>query len=135
MFTVSRHWCSFVAMRLIYSAKRHNITTIQHRRHIEHVTNIQDSILTCDVNAQPTRYSHRAIIDGGLRLTTKKQRQLIHDIISNSEHKILKIPTRVPHTTVQQTMSPDITTIFTTLYNCFLLHSTTNKYTHGKHTI
>ena len=45
--------------------------------------------------------------------------QLISDIISNSEHITLNTdtPTRVPHTTLQQATSPDITTIFTTLYN------------------
>ena len=45
--------------------------------------------------------------------------QLIADVISNSDHiKLNKnTPTRVPNTTLQQTSSPDITTVSNTLYN------------------
>ena len=43
--------------------------------------------------------------------------QLISDIISNSDHITLNTPTRVSNTTLQQTSSPDITTVFNTLYN------------------
>ena len=77
---------------------------------IRHVTNMPDSILTGDVNAHSTLwYSH----------TDDHWRQLISNIISNSEHIILNTdtPTRVPHTTLHQATSPDITTISTTLYN------------------
>ena len=77
---------------------------------IRHVTNIPDSILTGDVNAHSTLlYSH----------TEDHRGQLISDIISNSEHITLNTdtPTRVLHTTLHQATSPDITTIFTTLYN------------------
>ena len=51
--------------------------------------------------------------------------QLISNIISNSEHITLNTdtPTRVPHTTLQQAISPDITTIFTTLYNRTIWHT------------
>ena len=51
--------------------------------------------------------------------------QLISDIISNSEHITLNTdtPIRVPHTTLQQATSPDITTISTTLYNCTTWHT------------
>ena len=62
---------------------------------IRHVTNIPDSILTCDVNAHSTLwYPH----------TDDHRGQLISDIISNSEHIILNTDTsiRVPHTTLQQ---------------------------------
>ena len=45
--------------------------------------------------------------------------QLIADVISNSDHITLNTntPTRVPNTTLQQTSSPDITTVSNTLYN------------------
>ena len=45
--------------------------------------------------------------------------QLIEDVISNSDHITLNTntPTRVPNTTLQQTSSPDITTVSNTLYN------------------
>ena len=43
--------------------------------------------------------------------------QLIADVISNSDHITLNTTTRVPSTTLQQTSSPDITTVSNTLYN------------------
>ena len=45
--------------------------------------------------------------------------QLTADVISNSDHITLNTntPTRVPNTTLQQTSSPDITTVYNTLYN------------------
>ena len=46
--------------------------------------------------------------------------QLIADVISNSDHITLNTtntPTRVPNSTLQQTSSPDITTVSNTLYN------------------
>ena len=70
---------------------------------IRHVINIPDSILTGDVNAHSTLwYSH----------TDDHRGQLISDKISSSEHIILNTgtPTRVPHTTLPQATSPDITT-------------------------
>ena len=81
-----------------------------------HVINIPDSILTGDVNAHSTLwYSH----------TEDHRGQLICDIISNSEHIILNTdtPTIVPHTTLRQATSPDITTISTTLYNRTTWHT------------
>ena len=83
---------------------------------MRYVTNIPDSILTGDVNAHSTLwYSHTAVHRG----------QLIFDIISNSEHITLNTdtPTRVPHTTLQQATSPDITPISTTLYNRTTWHT------------
>ena len=83
---------------------------------IRHVTNIPDLILTGDVNAHSTLwYSHEDDHRG----------QLISDMISNSEHITLNTdtPTRVPHTTLQQATSPDITTISTTLYNRTTWHT------------
>ena len=46
-------------------------------------------------------------------------RQLIADVISNSDHIThnTNTPTRVSNTTLQQTSSPDITTVSNTLYN------------------
>ena len=45
--------------------------------------------------------------------------QLIADVISNFDHITLNTntPTRVPNTTLQQTSSSDITTVYNTLYN------------------
>ena len=45
--------------------------------------------------------------------------QVIADVISNSDHITLNTttPTRVPNITLQQTLSPDITTVSNTLYN------------------
>ena len=84
--------------------------------HMRHVTNIPDSIVTGDMNAHTTLwYSH----------TDDHRGQLIFDIISNSEHIILTTdtPTRVPHTTLQQATSPNITIISTTLYNHTTWHT------------
>ena len=77
--------------------------------YIRHITSIPDSILTVDVNAHSTLwYSH----------TDDHRGQLVSDIVRNSEHIILNTdtPTRVPHTTLQQATSADITTISATLY-------------------
>ena len=61
----------------ILSTKRHDVATLQHRGHIHcirHVTNIPDSILTCDMKAHSTiSYSH----------TDDHRGHLISDIISN----------------------------------------------------
>ena len=45
--------------------------------------------------------------------------QLIANVITNSDHITLNTntPTRVPSTTLQHTSSPDITTVYNTLYN------------------
>ena len=45
--------------------------------------------------------------------------QVIADVISISDHITLNTntPTRVPNTTLQQSYSPDITTVSNTLYN------------------
>ena len=83
---------------------------------IQHATNTPDTILTGGVNAHSTLwYSH----------TDNHRGQLISDKISNSEHIILHhdTPTRVPHTTLQQATSPDITTISTTLFNRISWHT------------
>ena len=83
-------------------------TDIQHC--IQYITNIPHSVLTGDVNAHSTLW----------HLYTDDHRgQLIADVISNSDHITLNTntPTRVPNTTLQQTSSPDITTVSNTLYN------------------
>ena len=51
--------------------------------------------------------------------TDDQRGQLIADVISHSDHITLNTntPTRVPSTTLQQTPSPDITTVSNTLYN------------------
>ena len=77
---------------------------------IQYITNIQQSVLTGDVNAHSTLW----------HLYTDDHRgQPIVDVISNSHHITLNTntPTRVPNTTLQQTSSPDITMVSNTLYN------------------
>ena len=51
--------------------------------------------------------------------TNDHRGQLIADVVSNSDHITLNTntPTRVPNTTQQQKYSPDITTVYNTLYN------------------
>ena len=77
---------------------------------IEYITNIPHSVLTGDVNAHSTLWHSYTDDHGG---------QLIADAISNSDHITLdtNTPTIVPNTTLQQTSSPDITTVSNTLYN------------------
>ena len=78
-------------------------TDIQHC--IQHITNMPHSVLTGDVNAHSTLWhSH----------TDDHRGQLIADAINNSGHITLNTntPTRVPNTTLQQTYSPDITTLY-----------------------
>ena len=83
-------------------------TDIQHC--IQYITNIPHSFLTGDVNAHSTLWHS---------YTDDHRGQLIADVISNSDHITLNTntPTRVPNTTLQQTSSPDITTVSNTLYN------------------
>ena len=77
---------------------------------IQYITNIPHSVLTGDVNAYSTLWHS---------YTDDHRGQLIADVISNSDHITLNTntPTRVPNTTLQQTSSPDITTVSNTLYN------------------
>ena len=77
-------------------------TDIQHC--IQYITNIPHSVLTGDVNAHSTLWHS---------YTDDHRGQLIADVISNSDHITLNTntPTRVPNTTLQQTSSPDITTV------------------------
>ena len=84
-------------------------TDIQHC--IQYITNIPHSVLTGDVNAHSTLWHS---------YTDDHIGQPIADVISNSDHITLNTntPTRVPNTTLQQTSSPDITTVSNTLYNC-----------------
>ena len=83
-------------------------TGIQHC--IQHITHIPHSVLTGDVNSHSTLWHS---------YTDDHRGQLIADVISNSDHITLNTntPTRVPNTTLQQTSSPDITTVSNTLYN------------------
>ena len=83
-------------------------TDIQHC--IKYITNIPHSVLTGDVNAHSTLWHS---------YTDDHRGQQIADVISNSDHITLNTntPTRVPNTTLQQTSSPDITTVSNTLYN------------------
>ena len=73
-------------------------------------TNIPHSVLTGDVNAHSTLWHSYT---DGYRI------KLIADVISNVDHITLNTnsPTRVSNTTLQQTYSPDITTVSNTLYN------------------
>ena len=83
-------------------------TDIQHC--IQYITNITHSVFTGDVNAHSTLW-HSS--------TDDHRGQLITYIISNLDHITLNTntPTRVPNTTLQQTCSPDITTVSNPLYN------------------
>ena len=83
-------------------------TDIQHC--IQYITNIPHSVLTRDVNAHSTLWHS---------YTDDHRGQLIAEVISNSDHITLNTntPTRVPNTTLQQTSSPDISTVCNTLYN------------------
>ena len=83
-------------------------TDIQHC--IQYIMNIPNSVLTGDVNAHSTLW-HSS--------TDDHRGQLIADVISNSDHITLNTntTTRVLNTTLQQTSSPDITTVSNTLYN------------------
>ena len=82
-------------------------TDIQHC--IQYITNIPHSVLTGDVNAHSTLWHS---------YTDDHRGQLIADVISNLDYITLNTntPTRVPYTTLQQTSSPDITTVYITLY-------------------
>ena len=77
---------------------------------IPYITNIPHSVLTGDVNVHSTLWH---------LYTDDHRRQLIADVISNSDHITLNTntPTRVPNPTLQQTLSPDITTVPNTIYN------------------
>ena len=83
-------------------------TDIQHC--IQYITNIPHSVLTRYVNAQSTLWHS---------YTDDHRRQLIADVISNSDHITVNTntPTRVPNTTLQRTSSLYITTVSNTLYN------------------
>ena len=77
---------------------------------IQYITHIPHSVLIGDENAHSTLwYSY----------TDDHSGQLIADVISNLDHITLNTntPTRVPNTTLQQTSSPDITTVSNTMYN------------------
>ena len=73
-------------------------------------TNIPHSVLTRDVNAHSTLWRS---------YTDDHRGQRIVDDISNLNHITLNTntPTRVLNTTLQQTSSPDISTVPNTLYN------------------
>ena len=75
-----------------------------------YITNIPHSVLTRDVNAHSTHWHS---------YTDDHRRQLIAAVISNSDRISLNTntPTRVPNTTLQQTSSPDMTTVSNTLDN------------------
>ena len=83
-------------------------TVIQHCIH--YITNIQHSVLTGDVIAHSTLWHS---------YTDDHRGKLITGVISNSDYITLNTntPTRVPNTTLQQTSSPDITTVSNILYN------------------
>ena len=92
-------------------------TDIQHC--IQYLTNITHSVHTGDVNAHSTLcHSY----------TDDHRAQLIADVISNSDHITLNTntPTRVPNTTLQQTSSPDITTVSNTSSDHLTIISTIN---------
>ena len=77
---------------------------------IQYITNIPHSVLIGDVSAHSSLW---------LSYTDDYRGQLIADVISNSDRIRLNTntSTRVPSTKLQQTSSPDITTVSNTLYN------------------
>ena len=75
---------------------------------LHYITNIPHSVLTGDVNAHSTLWHS---------YTDDHRGQRTANVISNSDHITLNTTTRVPNTTLQQTSSPDITTVSNTLYN------------------
>ena len=79
---------------------------------IQYITNTPHSVLTGDVNAHSTLWHS---------YTDDHRGQLIADVISNSDHITHntkhKHPNQSANTTLQQTSSPDITTVSNTLYN------------------
>ena len=81
---------------------------IQHG--IQYITNIPHSVLTGDENTHSTLWHSYTDVHRG---------QLIVNVISNSGRMSLNTntPTRVPNTTLQQTSSPDVTTVPNTMYN------------------
>ena len=83
-------------------------TDIQHC--IQYITNKPHSVLTGDENAHSTLWQS---------YTDDHRGQLMADVFSNSDHITLNTNTtiRVPNTTLQQTSSPDITTVSNTLFN------------------
>ena len=77
---------------------------------LQYITNIPHSGLTGDVKAHSILWD--SYIDG-------HSGQPNAELISNSKHIPLNTdtPTRVPNTALQQTFSPDITTVSNTIYN------------------
>jgi hypothetical protein len=89
----------------------HHLTVDKDVQHcIEHITNIPHSVLTGDVNAHSILWHS---------YTDDHRGKIISEVISNSDHITLNTntQTRVPNSTLQQTSSPDITTVSNTLYN------------------
>ena len=76
----------------------------------QYITSIPNVVLIGDVNAHSTVWHS---------YTDDHIGQLIADVISKSDHITLNTntPTLVPSTTLQQTSSPDISTMSNTLYN------------------
>ena len=83
-------------------------TDIQHC--IQHITNMPHLVPTRDENAHSNLWHS---------YTDDHKGQLIADVISNPDHITLNTntPTRVPNTSLQQTYSPDSTTVSNTLYD------------------
>ena len=83
-------------------------TDIQHC--IQNITNIPHSVLIEDVNAYSTHWHP---------YTDDHKGQPIADVISNADHRTLNTdtPIRVSNSTLQQTSSPDITTVYNIPYN------------------
>ena len=77
---------------------------------MQYITHIPHSGLTGDVNAHSTLWHS---------YTDDHRGQLTAYVISNSDHitRNTNTPTRVLDTTLQQTSSPDITTVSNTLYH------------------
>ena len=93
-----------------YINRKHKVTKQLTQTYNTAYSTVPHSVLSGNVNAYSTLWhsyndDHRG--------------QLIADVFQNSDHITLNTntPTRVPNTTLQQTSSPDITTVSNTLYN------------------
>ena len=77
---------------------------------IQHITTVPHSVLTGDVNAHSSLWHS---------YTDDYRGQLIAEVISSSDHISVNTDTstRMPNTAIQQTSSPDITSVSNTLYN------------------
>ena len=109
-------------------SKRHSLQAVELSRRLQTAVKMVSKSPAPSNWGQIYRYfwqaGHADVPDGYIPLnwnsyTDDHRRQLIADLISNSDHIKLNTntPNRVSNTTLQQTYSPDIGTVSNTLYN------------------